>query len=593
MQNDKLSAMMVDDFIHDPILAVRCIFGKLLPPLTPYQQARLWAMWTKTYMIDSSGYGTGKSMCIAIIAMLRCILAPDRVVGVLNKTAEQARLLFKDYIDPWSKRSRFLRTQIAFGMRGGLAIVHGSESHEVKFKNGSICRAMTANPGGEFQNIKTQSWSDGMFDEWTAYAFGEAFDKWVIGRVRKPVPQGYDPHHPAYRQHFFFCGTPMDTDHPCFPRVEEYRRGMAEKPEDFAVMSWNHSHIPTDGVFNPYRVALQSSLLDMARRLSPDSQEREIMGRWTTVGSSWYTMGAIRKCAEDSHAAPILLAQEPGDAWTYFIGVDVARGGLHLTLPEHRSMSGGDDAAFSVWRSNRNPGVPDQHVMSWRIHGIESRQMSAVLHRANIAFNPMFIVLDPGGGGIEIRDNLRSPEQDDGKERFQVQPIATMDDPGAGTSAARKLVLFSRADDRWGMVGVQTKWETDLNNRMHQDFQAAIIKGLVAFPSPWPEMPMGIGARELRTMLNLSVGMSLPDKARAEAWLALLQLANIRREVTRDGLLKLDREGQPTFGSKFKKDAAYALAYGFMGCWLWRRMQEMQNFHKPKDRKSVIIFSDA
>jgi hypothetical protein len=590
MIDERLTAVMVDDFINDPVLAVRCIFGKLLPPLTPFQEARIWAMWTRTYMIDSSGYGTGKSMCIALVSLLRAMLIPERTIGILNKTVAQAKLVFTDYVDKWAKRSRFLRTQIAPGPRGGLAITHGAEALEVRFKNGSMLRAMTANPNADFQNLKTQSWSDGCFDEWTSYAFGEAFDKWVIGRVRKPVPQGYDPLHPAYRQHIYFSGTPQDTDHPCFNRVEEYRRGMAERPRDFSVMSWNHKHIPDTPDYYSYTVALSASLLDMARRLAPDEQERELLGRWTTAGAEWYTLSAIRKCA--ANPAPILLEREPNNDWNYFFGVDVARGGLHIPLPDQKDTTGGDDAAIAVWRVPVNLQGPDQHVYQWRIHGIESRQMAAVIHRLNAVFNPTWIVMDMQGGGLEIRDILRDPEQYDGKDRFRVRPIATQDDPSAGRDAERKLVFFSRGDEHWNQAGVVTTLESDLNNRMHQDFRAAIVKGEVMFMEEWASMPSGIGPRELRNMLNAAGGMAKDEKVRAETTLALRQLCTVKREVTKQGMLKLDVHGQPNYGSRNKKDSAYAMAYGFMGCWLWRKFQDFTRQRSEEKDRGVAIWID-
>jgi hypothetical protein len=264
--------------------------------------------------------------------------------------------------------------------------------------------------------------------------------------------------------------------------------------------------------------------------------------------------------------------------WLTFMGADYARGGIGGEASLHGSTTRDpDDFALSAVRCQRRG--PVQYIYAYRRTGIEAAQASAVIHRATSRLRPSIIMLDPGGG-LDVRDNLRSPIQRTGQEEFGVVPICTMDDYAVTGICQRILSLFRRGDPYIASLGMVWANESRLPNKAHGVLRAAFdSQGEIQVPAPWPgweKSGIGSDAMAMRAFLNDRVGLPEQTRVHAEIDLALAELLHIDRKKGPDGRPVLVGKDDFVFTSRSKKDAAYALMYAYFAAWIWR---ELGNLH--------------
>lgn len=287
-------------------------------------------------------------------------------------------------------------------------------------------------------------------------------------------------------------------------------------------------------------------------------------------------------------------------SWKYFSGIDSATGGQARTK---LGKGGGatDDFAIATLRAQEG-GVP-QFVDCYRANGLTDYQMSAMIHRRHLKFQYEMLMMDPGGGGLFVRDKLREPDQFDGRERFNVRPLITKDDEQMLGQGDDRLVLFGRSDSRItgdpkrqipGCGFVLTA-ESLLPNKMHELMRAALeaTPSGINFPPMWGgwNNQSFSNADDMRKYL-MSTELTGKHRVNAEIDLALAQLVQIARKMNPDmTTIYQDKFGFYEFKSPQKKDSAYALIYAYFAFWLWRYEQTLLS-RKPKNNDKLVIAVD-
>ena len=263
----------------------------------------------------------------------------------------------------------------------------------------------------------------------------------------------------------------------------------------------------------------------------------------------------------------------------YFIcGVDPTTGGIKRTAGLPGSNRAADDFAVATLRVE-NVDSPADFVHMFRGTGMTSPQMSAMIHKLNGMFNYEFIIMDPGGGGLFIRDELRQPKQDDGDRKFEVEPITSKDDDQMRGLGQDKLILFSRADSSIKeSSGLILSTESFLVNKAHELLKGAFESQppRIRVPPTWPGWSSTgqtfNNANQMREFLFNMTGLSGKDKVAAEIDLALFQLAFLELELDKTYNPTTDKYGMYQYTSSMKKDSAYALLYAYFGVWFWRQI---------------------
>ena len=255
------------------------------------------------------------------------------------------------------------------------------------------------------------------------------------------------------------------------------------------------------------------------------------------------------------------------DGWLYFGGVDIARGGMS---GGDSLVSGhtGDDFAMATWRWR--PDHPKAQLVSFfRQTGIELPQMSAVAHRHEMKYGYTYIVADPGGGGIFLRDDLRKPIQDDGSTTFAVQPLISEGDERMAGLGKPIIVWFKRGEPKLEKAGMIYQSESHLPNVAHTLLRAGFQQKKIELPQKWPHWGLHQNTDAQLRWLNEMAGLPPMERAQAEIDLALAQLYSIERDTDKAGNPEQDRFGNFKFDSRRKKDSAYAMMYGYFGICLY------------------------
>lgn len=278
------------------------------------------------------------------------------------------------------------------------------------------------------------------------------------------------------------------------------------------------------------------------------------------------------------------------DDWIYCAGVDVARGG-HESAD---SKDSSDDFAISTIRFK--PDYPKQLVHHYRASGIELSQMSARVHRQHLRFNYGLIMVDPGGGGVFLGDELRKPIQNDGREAFNVKPLITDDDAYLAGTGEPILAYFRRGEPKLDAISFRFRSESHLPNKAHELLKSALQHKNLVLPVPWAgwerERSEFSSADQARRWINTHEGLSGRDLVAAEIDLAAMQLIQIEREADCDGTPRMDRHGNFRFISKRKKDSAYALLYANFAAHVYQQLHLM-DIIPVKGEAEFIISSDS
>jgi len=299
VKSSLLTAMMIDDCLHDPVLGAKILMGYECPP---HMELRLWGMWNNFMMIDSSGFGTGKTLCIALVAALRSMLMEDRVSGIISRQGVQARLITA-YFDKWAKTNKILASQIVSGLGEKPRITHKEEVNQIFFKNGSVVRIQSPGLREGAERLASEDWNDGYCDEWTRYDDIEAFWRLVVGRCRRPVNPIYDGRDSLFGNHLFLSGTATYEWMPAFKQWERIKKKMIANEVGYEAQAWNYTHIP-----KRYEHLIREAkkfIVEMEANLPRAVVQQEIYGVWVKDSASCYRREDIEGAR--SAGCPILL----------------------------------------------------------------------------------------------------------------------------------------------------------------------------------------------------------------------------------------------------------------------------------------------
>lgn len=546
----KLTAMMVEDFIFDPILAAKVILRIKVPP---HEELRILWMWTTYYTNDDSGFSTGKSFTHAIVSALRSILFPRRVSGILSKTFAQGQLIFKNF-DNWYGSSPIFRFCVKHS-QGKERLVHSSHAYQAFFRGGSEIRVLPPSFMQDAERLRSERWNDGYFDEWTTFGKFEAFNKTIIGRVTK---DNQFPDCPIRQNHIHLSSTPGFKHQPAYQIVKRIDGNIASGNPDYGRFSCNYRHVPATEEWR--WLVNRKVIFTMQTSLPAGIVKSEIDGTWQDDSMSFYSVKNIN----ETRFGDVITSRVGYQDDAFLAGVDVARGGSDASRQE------GDDFSISVYRMSTGADIP-HHCLTVRYNNVTADQMAGIVQSWNMVFSFALIVYDPGGGGLFVRDSLRKPLLMIGTEMKNVVPILEIGD-NSGMVGMFTLSAFKRSsyfiDRMWGKMSS----DSVLLNRAHSLFAAAIADKKVILGrewNGWEDVGKDWDADAKRDFLNRNTNLSIGERIKAEMDLAVSQLCLVDVERDENSMPISDSYGMYKFLSKEKKDSAYSLFYGYIACMIY------------------------
>lgn len=574
--DNKLTAMMVDDMLFDPILASKVLLRVKIPP---HEELRILNMWTTYYTVDDSGFSTGKSWTFALISALRSILMPNRTSGIISKTFSQGKLIFANF-DNWYGASPIFRSCIKH-IKGNPRLVHGQDAWVAYFRGQSEIRVLPPNFVQDSERIRSERWNDGYFDEWTTYGNFKAFNTTFIGRVSKVTMHDSCP---VRQNHIHLGSTPAFKNHPAYTILKAVNRNIAVGSKDYSRFSCNYRHIPDT---EEWGWLVSKKTIFHMQTVNPEGIVRsEVDGLWSNNSGSYYNENFVNSVKSSTETAMFCRAN-PDDV--FIGGFDVARGNQNRT----GTRKSGDDFSLSVFMIKDGVSRP-VHVLTYRKNNITDEQMSAIVHMYHRFFGFSFIVFDPGGGGLFVRDHLRKDQQIINNEPTVCTPLLTADDT-SGALGENILISFSRGDPYIAQLWGKMSSESVLTNRMHKEVKSAIESGGIVLAKNWDgwdDEGTALDPGTKRDWLNNNETLNHIEKAKAEMDLAVAQLLMVDCLKDQNGNIIMDKFGMYKFKSKEKKDSAYGLCYGFIGTLIYREFVQGDMQFMTGGRSSTV-FEDS
>ncbi len=554
-----LTSTMVQDFLHDPILAAKVLLGIRVPPS---QELRILTMWFHHYTQDDSGFSTGKSTTLAIVAALRSMLMEGRIGGMLSGTFRQGQLIFANF-DRWYSQSAIFRYCVKH-TNGKPRINHGNSAWEIRFKGDSLVRVLPPNFMQDSVRLQSERWHDAYLDEWPSFNM-DSLTKTIFGRV---TAVNLYQECLIRQNHIHLCGTPGFKHKPAYKQVKRVDANIARGNKDYARYSCNWRHFPRTDEWKGF---IDYKIIYTMQTSNPEGVVKsEIDGFWQDDAMSYYSIVAIDD-ARSSMSCCLEKRQSPAEY--FFCGFDTARGNARNTGKSKRTgwNTGGDDFSLSVLRGT-SPKDPATHVLTERKNNITAGYAAGIIQEMQQQFHFTYIVFDPGGGGLFVRDELRHTECHVRGKLVRVVPIIEFDDI-TGTLGDTILIPFRRGayqlEQMWGKM----QSDSIMLNRAHQNMTNVIQNRGIILPPQWAGWDHNGSHWDVdakRDWLNKAKGLTDLERHMAEMDLAICQLAMVDVKRQEGGEPETDSYGMFKFKSKSKKDSAYGLLYAETAFEIWK-----------------------
>lgn len=609
----KITPTMVDDFLVDPVLGVYVIFGI---KLDVFQACGLRLAWFVPDYMDSSGFGTGKSLRFWLFMNLRCVVIGDQHAVAYYQTFQAAKDIFWPYYKVFnSRRAPLFAAQLGQmseeGDVDGKDNNRGAACYKQFFKNDSIVYApapnwiqeakgqagLTFNVAGidEWTKVETMTKKSGQVTNEQGQTVG-GINQQILGRVRRA---SWNQHHPIWGNHRYFSATAESLRHPGYPRHKVFLDEISRGNPNYAVFTScfkDFSNLRTERdiriengrltatLGKPFKEEVPNwqTISTMKKQFTKAHYRREVLGLWSRETKGWYSEDNLDVCVArgvEYGTQPECFRNQTLPTVHYFMGID----------PAPAQGDRNDDGAIGVLRARPRPGLgsaPSSNLSDWlaefvyayrvrgdrkrslpegALDGRSARHWSGLIHRKHRDFGLSGILMDSQGGGQWILPELAKHKQLIEGIETECVPIVLPDDYSAG-EAYHILDLYRMTDD-----GVRALWPVlagldNLAEAMHVVFQTAVENALACFPLPYNERPAPTtqtwSQEQKWALKNL-------DAARE-------QMIDIQVAVRDDGTWDLTRNGAKKFFAADKKDLAYACIMAWVRFLIWLKLGEFE-----------------
>lgn len=635
---------MVDDFLIDPVMGAYVIFGI---KLDVFQAVRLRIMWWTPNVIDSSGFGTGKSLGIWLFCNLRMVIIGDQHVCTYFQDFQSGKDIFwPNYTTFDSRRAPIFAAQLgkldAEGDVDGKDNSKGPACYKQYFKNESI-QYMPA--PGWITGAKGQAgrtFNVAVVDEWTKVETltkkqsritnekGETvggINQQILGRVRRA---SWNQFHPLWANRRIFAATAESMQHPAYRRYKNFLTQIKAGDPNYAVFSASFkdfSNLPTENDIRidrcecagdtqkqtpcpickgegrmltatkgkPFREVIPdwTTIGTMKTEFTTAHYKREVLGLWARETRGWYSEDALERCV----AAGLANGTEPetarsgGDNVHYFEGVDPA--------PAHTAKA--DDGAKAILRVRPRPGLagpPTGNLSDWLPEFVWAYRVRGEVRRQ----------LDEGTFFAERTRDWSGLIHKKHRE-FGLTGIL-LDKQGGGAHIIPELNKSRQIIDGVEMEVTPIATTDDITVVNATNILNIYRRQDEGIQELWPILQGDDNLYEAMHIVfqeavehalvcfplpfNERPGETTKDWSKEKRWAlinldeARRQLVNIQANTNDDGTWALTKNNAKTFSSAIKKDLAYACIFAYVRFLIWLKKDD---FDSGEDESEPGIYA--
>lgn len=551
----KLESDILVKLLRDPVMAAELIIGIRLDT---FQAARLRYLWFVPEKVDESGWSTGKTICEWVYAVLRAALLPDQVVGVYYPVFQTGKDEF------WKYFAEFSNSLLLDQLAEGKAEHREAGCWRMEFKNGS--RILMPAPGfmKDAQNQASRRFNTLIIGEFTMAALaGEGVDE-LLGRVSR---QAWNQNHPIWANHTLLSAHAEPPGHPGRKYVNAKKKAIAGKFSakevhqnaviTFCYLDWSNNPIDPEIPDVTYRKQFRNEkAINQSKRSLSRSQYRcRLLGISAGDDRGWYPEAVLEKLLS-SEAMP-LQARPVGCNGIYVLGGDAAPG----------QGKNADSCFVEIWRAVE---MRPSEKWTWferdkywfvapcyahTFNNVSAPQYSGLIHGLHRRFGLSRVVLDPGGGGAWVYKDLLEREQIIDNVRMQVTPICTRDEP-LQADKQPIVVMFKRGSELDPLWAPHFRASDDgLVEAAHRAHRESIEAKEYAIPQL-------LSNRAKAEVLGMLPGETWAQRCMDKIF---AQTTQVTEKVDGEGRPIISGRGFKLFGSKIKKDGAYARLYAYCG----------------------------
>lgn len=581
----------MEDLLFNPTLAAELLLGF---KLDTFQSCRLKTFWWTPYVIDSSGFSTGKTAINWVFAQLRALLLPGSRTLVYYQTFQVMKNTFWGYYNDCTHP--MYMAQVGQLSKTGEDAAHGKDTkkepacYKAFFRNGSEIWHPAPGFKDASRTQASQRTNTLIVDEFTKAETmaknASGIDDQLLGRVTQ---RSFNKLHPIWCNHMLFTGTAENKDHPSYARLKSFEKAIKRGSPNHAVVSFSFkdfsdAKMDTGETFkDAFRV--DETIQEMKRKFTRTKYLQEVLGKWTRDGTGLYGDGVYQTCEQMwkmNHCKYLTHRhQDENKNAHYFLGVDSA--------PAQSNTA--DDGSLLILRAVKKPETEGKTYMDFdlstvwamRVRGATTRQWSGLIHKLHLVWRFDKICLDHGaggGGGFIANDLSKDRQLIDGKDEY-CMPIITPYNQVV-VDGEFCLVMFSHGDKMIQQVWPDVSRGYDLlKDYAHQALHTAMYHSQLALPERRSEHVSLQKFSDEVTEIHSLLSEELPK-----------QLSTVTIQTTDDGATRLlTAQGARRFLTKGRDDFVSALIHTITGFRVWCFMAEA--FESDSDEDELCCGASA
>lgn len=418
-------ADLVKAIRHDIILADEILLANS-PRLKPFQKVTMRAFRDHAFCWCQACRGSGKSYIAARYLLVEGLLNTIRVVHT-GPTYRQA-LHTWNYIESLIHENSLDGSPLDLSRELAGPITHGSMESVIELKNGTSFRAL---PMGNGQKLRGQR-ADVLDIDEAFLVEREMYQSHIVPFLLGHKEEGsIGPKlimttSAEYEDSFAYQGVLAGRFLPNIIKESKLVQIDPTYRRKYIVLDWNVDDVRASG-YN-----LSQDVLDLLLEgASEDERAQALYNKWVGVSGQFFPADLLDRM----QSTEIDIEYRAEDGYDYGLAIDVA------------TQRNGDFFVIHVCKF-----LPDRMRMavvhSYWGKGKTADEMAWIIHDYNTKFNPKFIVMDKGGGGLFVLQSLSKStlEFADGTIKKVSAPLLEHNEM-VRMDGERKIIMNRASDD--------------------------------------------------------------------------------------------------------------------------------------------------
>lgn len=380
------------DMVRDDILLADAIFLPFSYPLSAHQQATMREYAEKKFVFQQAVRGAAKSYITARFMLVYGLT--HKLKGIMTApTYRQALLVFNYIVDLIKENSTPANPIPIRSLLDGKIVGGGSIEARMKFKNGTVLKALPMGDGGRIRGERADILHCDEFFKMER----QMFEKHILPFLLKPIikASAAHPNRPPQTESKLFMTTSAEYED-CYAYhflVNTMLKKMVQEDalvekdpsyrRKYCVLDWKFDDLMALGYeLEPDIIELQTG------NASREEKDRALNNKWVGISGQFFPANLADRLATPS----VVVEHEAAADCEYSLTVDVA------------TAKDGDNFVIDVFKFLPNKKMA--LVNTYMNVGLSNDDMAYMVHHYNKLFHPEWIVIDKGGGGLFLQQNL-------------------------------------------------------------------------------------------------------------------------------------------------------------------------------------------